>query len=233
MSQFSDANSYDDLIECCHLVLDRCSDVDRRIECFGPQDAHRLAVADVQKHVAGLLFSLIALTRGRSRTQVRALFGSSGPSAEQGQAYTHDFWRFGLTTITHFRIDSMFQVILKARGEYKNKSAFTNMLRQILDMCELKDRKRTEDIFLVAAYLRNSFHNNGMHRGEALDVEFQDIRLQFEPGKAIDCGSFGNVLGVLYEMMSCLEEILLCPAVATLAGPISDDWMLEAPLVTD
>jgi hypothetical protein len=137
MSEFSDANGYKDLIECCHLVLDRCHDVDQKIVCFGSHDARRLAIAGVQKHVAGLFFSLVALTRGRSRAEVSALFAGFGPSAEEGRAYTHDFWRFGLTSIIHFRIDSMFQMILKARGEYKSKSAFTSMLRQILDVCQL------------------------------------------------------------------------------------------------
>ena len=227
MSGFSDANSYEDLIECCHVVLDKCHDLDKEIARFGSQDARRLAIADVQKYVAGLLFSLIALTSGRSRAEVRALFGGLGPSAEQGQEYTHNFWRFGLVTITHFRIDSMFQVILKARGEYKNKSSFTSMLRQILDVCELKDRVRTENIFLAATYLRNSFHNNGMHRGPALYIELQDMRFKFEPGKPIDCGSFGHVLCVLYEIMGCLEEILHCPTLATHKQPIFDDWLLE------
>lgn len=107
------------------------------------------------------------------------------------------------------------------------KSAFTSMLRQILDVCQLKDRARIEGIFFAATYLRNSFHNNGMHRGPALDVELQNMRFKFEPGKAIDCGSFGHVLGVLYEIMGCLEEILLSPPLAMLKGPILDDWVLE------
>ena len=84
-------------------------------------------------------------------------------------------------------------MILRARGEYKSKSAFTRMLRQILDICQLVDRARIEHIFLVATFLRNSFHNNGMHRGPALDVELQDIKLKLETGKAIECGSFGSV----------------------------------------
>ena len=227
MSVFSDANSYEDLIECCHMVLDRCHEVDQKIAVFGSQDARRLAIGDIQKHIAGLLFSLIALVKGRNHTEVRALFDGSGPSADDAQKYTNDFWRFGLTTITHFRIDFMFQVILKARGEYKSKSTFTNMLKQILDMCELKDRTRTEAIFLVATHLRNSFHNNGMHRGAALYIELQDMKFKFVPNTAIDCCSFGNVIGVLYEMLGCLEEILLCSRLASLAGPILDDWMLE------
>jgi hypothetical protein len=208
-------------------VLDRCHDLDHEIAWFGPNDARRLAIADVQKHVAGLLFRLVALIKGRSRAEVMALFGSFGPTAETSREHTHDFWRFGLTTIAHFRIDAMFQVLLKARGEYKSKSAFTSMLRQILDICQLKDRARIEGVFLAATYLRNSFHNNGMHRGPALDVELQDMRFKFEPGKAIDCGSFGHVLGVLYEIVGCLEEILLSPPLAMLKGPILDDWVLE------
>jgi hypothetical protein len=81
MSEFSDANRYEDLIECCHMVLDRCHEVDQKIAVFGSQDARRLAIADIQKHIAGLLFSLIALIRGRNHREVRALFGGSGPAA--------------------------------------------------------------------------------------------------------------------------------------------------------
>jgi hypothetical protein len=121
----------------------------------------------------------------------------------------------------------MFQVILKARGEYKDRSGFTNMLRQILDVCAPKNRARIEGIFLAATYLRNSFHNNGMHRGPALNIELQHMRFDFEPNKAVSCSSFGHVLGVVYEMMGCLEEILLCTSLVLLSGPILDDWLLE------
>ena len=229
MSAFSDKKNYADLIECCHLVLDRCHEVDHVIAHFGASDARRLALADVQKYVAGLLFSFKAVTQGRTRAQVRSLFGEAGIPAAHTQEHTEDFWRFGLVTITHFRIDALFQVILRARGEYKNKSAFTSMLKQILDVCELKDRKRTEAVFLVATYIRNSFHNNGMHRGTNLDIEIQDMRFKFETGRASNCASLGHVLGVLFEVTGCLEEILLCPTLAKLVGPILDDWLLEPP----
>lgn len=227
MSAFSEAGNYEELIECCQLVLDRCHDVDQRIVGFGPRDARRLAIADVQKYVAGLLFSLLAVKKGRRRAQVKALFGSSGPSTEQGQEYTEGLWRFGLTVIVHFRIDSMFQVILKSRGEYKAKSSFTNMLRQILDSCQPRDRSRIEGVFLAATYLRNSFHNNGVHRGSRLNVEIQQMRFDFEPNKAIGCASFAHVLGVVHEMMGCLEEIFLCPSLVMSDGQIVDDWIRE------
>jgi hypothetical protein len=232
MSAFSDANNYLDLIECCHLLLDRCHEVDHAIAHFGVPDARRLALADVQKHVSGLLFSLKAVTIGRNRAQVLVLFGSAGVPAEKTLEDTQDFWRFGLVTITHFRIDALFQMLLRARGEYKNKSAFTAMLKQLLDVCELTDRTRTESVFLAATYIRNSFHNNGMHRGANLDIEFQDMRFKFETGRAINCGSFGHVLGVLFEMMGCLEEMLLCPTLGKLVNPIPDDWLLDPPELT-
>src|ERR1700679_2615299 len=133
MSAFSEADSYPELIECCHLVLDKCYEVDGKIAHFGYADARRLAIADVQKHVAGLLFSFKTVIKNRTQAEVHALFGGSGVSARVGQSNTEDFWRFALIDVTHFRIDSMFQVILKARGEYRNKSGFTGMLRQILD----------------------------------------------------------------------------------------------------
>ena len=227
MSAFSDTKNYFDLIECCHLVLDRCHEVDGKIAHFGQADARRSAIADVQKNVAGLLFSFKAVIKDRTAAEVRALFGSSGVSARNGRSNTEEFWRFGLIAVTHFRIDSLFHVILKARGEYKTKSGFTTMLRQLLQVCEFKDRQRTEAIFLAATYNRNSFHNNGIHRGPYLEVELQDMQFKFETDKAPYCGSFGHVLGNLFEMMGSLEEMLVSPAVAKLAGPIPDDWTLD------
>lgn len=227
MSVFSEANNYEDLVECCHIVLDRCHEVDQAIAQLPIQDARRLAISDLQNHVAGLLFSLKALTKGRTRAQIDSLFGGLGVSVDRGRDNTHDFWRFGLTAITHFRIDALFQVILRARGEYKTKSAFTTMLKQILDLSEMKDRSRSEAIFLVATYVRNSFHNNGVHRGPSLYIELQDMKFQFETDKSTNCASFGHVLAVLYEIMGCLKEILISPAIAHIKGPILDDWLLE------
>jgi hypothetical protein len=227
MSTFSEARTYPDLIECCHLVLDKCHEVDGKIAHFGDADARRLAIADVQKHVAGLLFSLKAVTKNRTQAEVQTLFGGSGVSARNAQSYTEDFWRFGLMDVTHFRIDSLFQVILNARNEYRSRSGFAGMLKQILGVCELKDRNRTEAVFLAATYIRNSFHNNGMHRGTPLEIKLQDLKFKFETNKAINCASFGHVLAVLLEVMECLEEMLLSPALAKLTGPIPDDWTLD------
>src|ERR1041385_1493778 len=160
MSAFSEAKNYADLIECCHLVLDRCHAVDGKIAHFGMPDARRMALANLQQCVAGLLFSLQSVIKGRNPDQIQAMFGAHGVPAESAREVTQDFWRWSLTVLTHFRIDSLFQCLLRARGEYRDRSPFGNMLRQLLDVCELKDRARTESIFLVAAYSRNAFHNN-------------------------------------------------------------------------
>src|SRR5258708_38807394 len=107
---------------------------------FCDPDARRSALADLQMYVAGLMFSLKAVMYRRNAKQVHAMFDSTGGDATKARDDTQDFWRYGLTTITHFRIDALFQMLLKARGEYKNNSAFTVMLKQVLDVCELKDR---------------------------------------------------------------------------------------------
>jgi hypothetical protein len=193
--------------------------------------AGHLAISDVQKHVAGLLFSFKALIEGRTRAQIVALFASAGTSAAETEQHTLDFWRFGLMTIAHYRIDALFQMLLRERGEYKNKSPFTAMLKQLMNVCELKDRARTEAVFLAATYIRNSFHNNGMHRGTNLKIELQDMLFKFETDRAGGSASFGHILGLLFEMMGCLEEMLLCPTLANLADPIPDDWLLEPPEV--
>lgn len=66
-----------------------------------------------------------------------------------------------------------------------------------------------------------------MHRGPPLEIKLQDLKFEFETDKAINCASFGHVLAILLEMMECLEEMLLSPALAELTGPIPDDWTLD------
>jgi hypothetical protein len=111
---------------------------------------------------------------------------------------------------------------------YAIESPFAGMLNQLLDVCELRDRKRTEAIFLAATYTRNSLHNNGMHRGPNLEIELQDMCFKLETDRVGQSGSFAHVLAVLFEMMGCLEEMLPCPTLAKHVDPIPDDWILDA-----
>jgi hypothetical protein len=83
-------------------------------------------------------------------------------------------------------------------GSYELRSGYGKMAGQILNACNLNDQ-RTRDVLALVGYLRNSLHNNGMHRGPDLTIDIADM--QYRLRKDMLSGRSRNVALRIRGMM--------------------------------
>ena len=81
---------------------------------------------------------------------------------------------------------------------------------------------------MVTGYLRNSQHNNGIHRGPDLSITFLDMKYDLKKDVAVNCSSWQHIFVALTETVRIIDEILQATAIQTLAAPIPDAYALNS-----
>jgi len=131
-------------------------------------------------------------------------------------------WRLSVLSLFHFRLDALFQNLLRALGSDPGKSGFGANSKALLRLITLPDEDRVSSVLLCLTHVRNSQHNNGIHRGLAWGPwHGGGLAFQFFPDQPVQCASFGHILSVTDSAVDALADILSAPQIATL--PRVDD----------
>lgn len=104
---------------------------------------------------------------------------SSGVDIEQTEKMMFDQLRLGLITLAHFKIDNLFQNILKHLNDLPKKSGYWNLTTKILDKCSLQEKDTAKKYLTALANLRNSLHGNGIHKTTTLNINIDGIAFDF------------------------------------------------------
>jgi hypothetical protein len=126
-------------------------------------------------------------------------------------------WRLSLLTLVHFRIDSLFQGLLTALGASPGKAGFGKNLNDLTGKLTLADPRRIKDVLNTPTLIRNSIHNNGIHRGSDWGpITHHGLTYEFRKDKDVQCASSAHVLAALDASVDALESILLSPEINAL-----------------
>jgi hypothetical protein len=141
----------------------------------------------------------------------------------------YKFLRLGLLAPIHFKIDNMFHNILRELGNIpkdkkgSEKKSFWDLTEVISSEASLsKDEKES---LIAFSYLRNSLHNNGMHRyGNNLNINIRGLDFKFKKDKKIECASWEHIIIVLDVNIDVINKILSSPKIYNLKDEIKDDF---------
>ena len=98
------------------------------------------------------------------------------------------------------------------------------MTRKLLPLVGITD-DYTRDVFLSTSYIRNSLHNNGIHRGKNnLSLNMQGMDFAFVTGKRMECASWQHILAAVYETIEAIDRILATAKVTAIPPPFQDDY---------
>jgi hypothetical protein len=101
------------------------------------------------------------------------------------------------------------------------------MVDQILAVARPAELDHVRDVLMLIGYLRNSLHNNGIHRGGNLSVRFLDMEYDLTRDNAVACASWQHELAALFKTIGIIDEILAAPAIRNLQVPIPDAYALN------
>lgn len=141
----------------------------------------------------------------------------------------YKFLRLGLLAPIHFKIDNLFYNILRKLGNIpkdkqgNEKKSFWSLTDAISSEVNLtKDEKGS---LIVFSYLRNSLHNNGMHRyGNNLSINIQGLDFKFEKDQKVECASWEHIIVALDVNIGVIDKILLSPKIYNIKDEIKDDF---------
>jgi hypothetical protein len=205
---------------------------------YASQDARHVALDGLQCDIGACdnwirtLMSLKALAKEKYGDnwdeEYRKLIGT-GLTTGQAEDLMLDYLRNTLTTKVHFKIENLFNNILKALSASPSKRGFWNISDVMLQRVGIPATGAEKNILTVLANLRNSFHANGMHNNDSLSVDIDGIRFEFCKGKQVKCASWKHIIVAIQANISVLETILFANKVSNLKSEIPDDFAMANP----
>lgn len=226
MSIFSEAKTYADLLRLFDATSERLALSRSRIDSLPQSDARQVTLVGMQCVVGGFGMGLSSMIFERSRDQIVASWGRNNLTVDGARGIIEDTWKNGLLTLFHFKVDSLFQNLLRAFGVHREREGFGQMTQKLLAAVKLSDDFR-RDVLLLGSYVRNSLHNNGIHRGPDLELTLQDMSFRLSRNVRVECAGWGNVFAIIHETLDVVDLVLATESVRTLAAPVEDQYAMN------
>jgi len=133
--------------------------------------------------------------------------------------------RLGFMTLIHFKIDNLFYNILRHLNALPKRTGYWNLTDEILSQCSFSKKGVEKDTLTAFAYLRNSLHNNGIHRkGNNLKLKIDQMEFNFIEGSRVECASWEHIVVLLKANVDILKKIIQSPKVKNIITEIKDDF---------
>jgi len=202
-------------------------------------DGRQVALFGMQETLLGFGLTVHAITgaglRTRPRTEDEVLESFTnyctveGRTQDKLQTIMESMWRLSLLTLFHFKLDGLFQNLLRAFGKEPGTTGFGNNRDDLLARVTLANHDRAKRTLDGVTFLRNSLHNNGIHRGGDWGPFTTDgLTYEFRKDYGVQCASFAHVLAILDSTVDVLEEIFLSSEVRALPK-VEDRYVVLNP----
>lgn len=205
---------------------------------YASQDARHVALDGLQCDIGACgnwiraLMSLKCLAQekyGDNWDEAYRNIIGTGLTSSKAEDLMLDYLRTTLPTKVHFKIENLFNKILKTLSATPKRRGFWYIVDAMLQNAGVDTMGREKDILTVLANLRNSFHANGMHNNDSLSVDIDGIRFEFCKGRRVECASWKHIVVVIGATISVLESVLFSDRVANLKSEIPDAFVLANP----
>lgn len=231
-------SNFGQVVEDLRDLIQEIEDIRQRIVTesgvpYTSQDARQVALDGLQCDIGACgnwictLMSLRDLCQKKFdenwEDEYRKLIGTN-LSSSQAEDLMLDYLRNTLTTKIHFKIENLFNNILKALSVSPNRKGFWHISDAMLQQAGISTTGQEKKALTVLANLRNSYHANGIHNNDSLSVEIDGIRFEFLKGKRVECASWRHIVVIIRANISVLKSILFSIKVSNLRGVIPDDF---------
>lgn len=157
----------------------------------------------------------------------------SNHSIKKTEKIMLDTLRLGFITLLHFKMDNLFQNILRDLGALPEKAGYWNLCNAILRESSIPEKGDEMDILTVLAYLRNSLHNNGIHRTRFDDFckKIKGKTFSFRNEKRVECASWDHIIVAVDSNVEILSKILLSDSIKAITHEINEDFASKNSIV--
>ena len=134
-----------------------------------------------------------------------------------------DYLRLSVAVTLAFRIENMFAQLLKELGE-TSPMQFGRVLDALLTKLQLAGRMDIEAPLRALAAVRNSLHNNGIHRAVDCGWTVDGEAFEFRKGQRVTCASWSHLVLLFDASVRSIQTILSTPPVSDLKRLIPDEF---------
>jgi hypothetical protein len=137
--------------------------------------------------------------------------------------------KLGLITLIHFKLENLFQNLcthLKLLPEKGKKCGFRCLTEIIYKACKISDGDSRNSL-MALTHIRNTLHNNGIHRHPSLDLQVGQFRYQFNEGELVSCVSWEAMMNLLHFNVIALQEVLLSEEIGRIEGLVIDQFSAQ------
>ncbi len=196
------------------------------------QDARMVALDSLQISISAIgmwissFNSLANIFTNDGNLDEKQFLSSVGSSVniKQTEMIMFDHLRLGFMTLAHFKIDNLFHNILKHLNALPRKSGYWNLTNEILDQCSFSKTGKEKKSLTAFANLRNSLHENGIHKTTSLNIMVGKTAFDFIKGRKVECASWHHIIVLLHENVDILKNLLLSQKIVNINVEITDDF---------
>jgi len=210
-------------------LMNKIDGLRRRLIAAGIQDSdgRHASLSGMEQVLAGIMLTFHAiagchLTPPRTFDQVLESFDrclTVPPKMALELAATH--WCRSLLTLFHFKLDVLCQDLLTALGKAPGKSGFGQNIDALIKAITIPDPGSARDRLRTITAIRNTLHNNGIHRDSNFSITIDSISFEFKQNMPVTCASLGHILTGLAASIDVVDSILFSPEIASIATVVN------------
>lgn len=188
-------------------------------------DARNVALTNIALIVgsAHAVISVIDNVQLWSADKLNDLFGFVDEHPQRIVEDLEKFQRISMLTLAQFQFEHLFKVLMIADGVKHPPRVFAELSRTTLDYFDYPSVNRAVRVMNVAAHLRNTLHNNGIHENADLRVQVNGYVYTLLRGRRCDQASWAHILHILRAELRVIERLLLLPKVRAM-GFVSEPY---------
>jgi len=209
---------------------------------YRSQDARLVALDAIQMNMAATAMWINGLNSLANFCTDDGIFNKnqflnsvgSGIELDKAEVEMFKVLKLGHTTLIHFKLENLFQNLcthLKLLPEKEKKCGFWRLTEIIYKACKISDGDSRKSL-IALTQIRNSLHNNGVHRHPSLDLQVGQFRYQFVDGELVNCASWEALMNLLHFNVIALQEVLLSEEIGKIDGLVIDQFSAQLKTLT-
>ncbi len=147
------------------------------------------------------------------------------PSERVADMMMHEI-RLGLVVFFHFKLDDLLGCLL-VKVAPENSGKRLGILAKFTRLSEsvgLDDSQQKSDVIKAFSSVRNSLHNNGMHREKSFSVKVGQFDYNFVEDEPVRCASLPHIITLIQSVIDTIQEVLESDKVRDIKEIIPDTF---------
>lgn len=177
---------------------------------YDPPDARNVALTNIAMIVGAscAVISVIDNCRLVPEDDFNNLFGLIGADRQTVADELDKYLRISMLTLAQFQIEHLLKVLMIGDGIEHPPRAFSQLSRRCLEHFKYPSVDRAVKVLSVAAQIRNSLHNNGIHENDDLRVQVNGYVYVLRRGRRCDQATWAHLVHILRAELRIIERLL-------------------------